>query len=68
MISTSDFENWKADHVTKAFMDAAEDRVEEAKELLATSAGMDSLNDNYLRGFIQAYREIQDFRVENLDD
>ena len=64
-ISQSDFENWKADPVTKAFFQAAEIRVEECKQLLSHTAGIYANSDNYLRGFIAAYREIPDFRVED---
>ena len=66
-ISESDFLNWKSDPVTQAFFQACEERVEDAKEMLATSAGMDSVNDSVYRGFILAYREMQDFRIENND-
>lgn len=66
-ISVSDFQNWKCDPVTQAFFSACEQRVEDAKEILATSAGLDSVNDNVYRGFILAYREIQDFRIDSDD-
>jgi len=39
MISVSDFLNWKSDPVTKAFFQAAQERVEECKDVLSTSAG-----------------------------
>lgn len=64
VISKSDFDNWKHDPVTKAFFQAAEDRVEDAKEIVIAQAGIDSVNDNFYRGFVVAYREMQDFRVE----
>jgi hypothetical protein len=65
MVNKEEFADWKANLVTKAFFEAAEQRVEDAKEILAGSAGNDSNQDCYLRGFIQAYREMQDFRVED---
>lgn len=64
-ITRSDFLNWKQDKVTEAFFDAAKERVYEAKEMLAASAGNDSLVDRFLVGLIQAYTEIQEFRVED---
>lgn len=67
-ISASDFENWKLDPVTRAFFAAAEERVEEAKEILATQAGLEISEDNFLRGFIRAYREIPLFRIEDLQE
>lgn len=62
----SDFDNWKSDPVTKAFFLAAQERVEDAKELLSVEAGLNPNQDNLLRGMIQAYRELQDFRIEDL--
>lgn len=65
--SQSDFENWKGDFVTKAFFQAARERVEDAKDILSVQAGIDTNQDNYIRGLIQAYREIQDFRIDDLE-
>ncbi len=65
VITKADFIDWKANHVTKAFFQAAEERVEDCKELLASQAGMDSIQDSFFRGFISAYREMQDFKVED---
>lgn len=65
MISRAEFMDWKSSLVTKAFFEAADERVEDAKEILASSAGTDSINDSYLRGFIRAYREMQEFRIED---
>lgn len=67
-ISKNDFDNWRSDLVTKAFFLACEQRVEDAKEILATSAGISPVEDNLLRGFIRAYREMQEFSVEDTDD
>jgi len=67
VISKSEWTDWKADTVTRAFYAAAEERVEDAKEILAASAGQDSDQDNFMRGFISAYREMTDFRIEDLD-
>lgn len=64
MISLSDYENWKTDPVTRAFFEACQDRIEDAKELLAYSAGQDPVQDNFNRGFIAAYEEIKQFRVD----
>lgn len=64
MISLSDYENWKADPVTKSFFEACQTRIEDAKELLVYSAGQDSSQDNFNRGFITAYEEIKEFRVD----
>lgn len=52
--------------VTKAFLHAAQERAEDCKEILATSAGLDILQDRFFVGMINAYREMQDFRVDDL--
>ena len=68
LISQSDFEHWKADPVTKAFFYACHERIEDAKNVLANQAGINSIEDNVLRGFIRAYQEMQEFRVEDTDN
>ena len=67
-ITSGDFENWKQDLVTQAFMYAVTERIEDAKEVLATQAGLDLNEDNFLRGFIRAYRECLLFRVDDLQE
>ena len=66
-LSQSDFNDWRSNAVTKAFFEAARDRIEEAKDLLSYSAGNDSLADRQLVGLIQAYRELQEFRLEDTE-
>ena len=66
-VTQSEFNDWKANPVTRAFFLAAMERAEEAKNYLATTAGLNSADDNYYRGFIQAYREVPEFRVEDLE-
>ena len=63
MISSSDFNNWKQDPVTKAFFTACEERVQECLETLGSCAGLDPTYDSFLRGFIAAYNEIPAFRL-----
>lgn len=67
VITASDFLDWKSNPVTKAFIEACNERVEDAKNTLAISAGIDSTQDNLLRGFILAYREMQEFRIDDLE-
>ena len=68
VISRNDFDNWKSDPVTKAFFQAAQERVEEAKDVLSVEAGLNPVQDNTLRGLIKAYREMQDFSVEYIEE
>jgi hypothetical protein len=67
-ISKEEWSDWKNHVVTRAFFSASDERVEDAKEILSVSAGLDSDNDNFYRGFIQAYTEMRGFRIEDLDD
>ena len=68
ILTRSDFDTWKSDVVTKAFFQAARERIEDAKDVLSVQAGFDPKEDNYLRGLIQAYREMQDFRVDDIQE
>lgn len=67
-MTQSDFQNWKQDPVTQAFFEACQYRIEDTKDILAMSAGFDSTNDNFNRGFIAAYQEMQEFRVDDLGE
>ena len=64
----ADFDNWRQDSVTKAFYLAMIDRVEEAKEVLSNQAGFNAVEDSYYRGFIRAYREALEFRIDDLTE
>jgi len=63
-MTLSDFKNWTLDPVTKAFYEACRIRIQDAKDNLAVGAGLDSAQDNFNRGFIYAYEEMQQFRME----
>ena len=67
-VTASDFNDWRNNPVTKAFFLAITERIEDAKEVLATQAGLDLNEDNFLRGFIRAYRESLMFRIEDLQE
>lgn len=67
VITVSDFSDWRSNPVTKAFYEACNIRVEDAKDQLSISAGLDPVQDNLLRGLILAYREMQDFRVDDIE-
>lgn len=68
IVSKKDFDNWKSDPVTKAFFDAAQERITDSKDILAKSAGLDQISDNFMRGFIQAYVEMLEFSVDFEED
>lgn len=65
MINQQDFNDWKTQPVTRAFFLAAQERIDECKDLLSYSAGTDQAQDRLLVGLITAYREMQEFRVED---
>ena len=67
IISASDFIEWKSNPVTRAFFEACNERIEDAKDNLSISAGIDSTQDNLIRGIIYAYREMQEFRIDDLE-
>jgi len=67
MISATDFATWKAEPVTKAFFEVVQGRIEEAKELLSTSAGADPLYDRWLVGFISSNRDILNVKFDDDD-
>jgi hypothetical protein len=66
LISQSDFTNWKSDPVTQAYFEAIVYRIEDAKDSLVATAGLDPAADNFNRGFIYAYRELLDFRIDDV--
>ena len=68
LIKAQEFYDWKKSPVTQAFMLAAKERIQDAMHVLATTAGLNSIEDNYMRGFIQAYREMEEFRIDDLDE
>lgn len=67
-ITASDFAAWRENAVTKAFFAAAWHRVNDAAYSLTVSAGIEPNQDNFTRGFIAAYRELEGFRIDDLED
>ena len=68
MITKSEWNDWKQDKVTRAFFAAADMRIDDAKDILSVTAGMDVEENNWYRGFIGAYREMFEFKVDDLVD
>lgn len=68
IVTPSDFSDWKQNNVTKAFYEACQLRIQDAKDLLGVSAGVDSKEDSVLRGLIRAYTEMQNFYIEDLQE
>ena len=68
MISKEDYVLWKNDPLTKAWFEACQQRIEDGKDTLASSAGLDPAFDSYVRGIIKGYSEMMTFTIEDLDD
>lgn len=58
-VSKEEFLDWKTNHVTKAVFEVIQNRIEDAKDILAACAGEDSLNDRFVAGMIRAFRELE---------
>ncbi len=67
-LSKEDWKTWKQDPVTRLFYSAVDERIDDAKETLANTAGNDPLQDSFYRGFIFAYREMLEFKFEEVDE
>jgi len=67
LVSYEEWLDWKQHPVTKAFYSTVLDRIHESKEFLSLSAGLDHASDNMMRGFIRAYNEMLEFKVEKED-
>jgi len=68
MITKEEWVEWKTHPVTRGFFQACEERREDTKELLIAQAGLDPDSDNFYRGFAAAYKEMQEFTIEGLED
>jgi len=66
VVTKDEWIQWKSSPITKAFFEAAAYRIQDAKDILGMSAGFDSTSDNFYRGFIAAYVEMHDFKVEDI--
>lgn len=68
VISSTDFYNWKSDPVTTMMMIVINQRIDQAKDLLASSAGINSNQDNYLRGYIASNIDILNIDLESMEE
>lgn len=68
MISKEEFIDWKQSEVTKAYYQAVDERIEDAKEVLSYEAGKSSDADSFMRGLIYGLREVKDFYVAEQEE
>jgi hypothetical protein len=67
-ISKSDFTDWKSNAVTYAVFSAIKERQMNLKELLASSAGLDPVEDRKVAGMIAAYNTLLLIDWEDVSD
>jgi len=66
-ISKEEWVQWKDSIVTRGFFQAMNERIEDCKDILAVSAGLNPDEDNFYRGFIRAYSEALDFKIDDME-
>ena len=68
VISQSDYQDWKSNPVTKAYMLAVAESIGQVKEDLAVRAGLNSTEDNFYRGYVAAMNDVLQFRIDDLQE
>ncbi len=63
VMTQSEFDAWKHHFITKEFFLLVQTRIEDVKDLLAGSAGLDQNEDNFRRGYVTGMNDILDFYV-----
>ncbi len=63
-VSKDEFAQWKDSPVTREVFEIVRNRIEDAKEILAISAGNEPLDDRLLVGMIKAFNEVLDISYE----
>lgn len=57
-VSKDEFQQWKGSPVTEEIFEEIQQRIDDAKEILGQSAGLNPEQDRLLCGMILAYNEI----------
>lgn len=57
-LSKEEFLEWKQSQSTQAVFEIVINRIEDCKDLLAESAGVDPGQDRFISGMIRAFREV----------
>lgn len=68
IVTASDYNDWKANPVTKAFMLAVAEQIGMLKEDLISSAGLNQNEDNFKRGYATALGDVMQFRIDDLQE
>lgn len=64
-VTKAEFVQWTENPVTKAVFEVIDNRVEDAKDILAVSAGEDSRTDAMLVGMIRAFNELKEIGYDD---
>ena len=62
-MTQSEFQQWQHHFITQEFFIQVKNQIEEQKEALSGSAGIDPTLDNYRRGYIAAMNNVLHFYV-----
>lgn len=63
-ITRQEFQEWKNHAITKEVFLEVRQRIEDCKEILGATAGIDPDKDRLMCGMIQAFRDILEIDVE----
>jgi hypothetical protein len=67
-LNRSEFQDWKNNPVTETVFLRIAERIRETERILGTTAGMDTSEDRYRVGTIQAYKNLLEIDWEDLSD
>lgn len=68
MISKEEFADWQRNPVTREMVKWISEQVEQAKETLASDAGINPLADRDLVGGITAFKDVLDWKPEFIEE
>lgn len=57
-LTKEEFQDWKQSTATEAVFEIVINRIEDCKDMLAESAGVDPGQDRFFAGMIRAFREV----------
>lgn len=67
-ISRDEFEEWTHHFITKAFMQTVLDSKQSLVDIAVGSMGVDSVEDNFRRGYIVALNDILNVSVDEVSE
>ena len=67
MLTKEDFLEWKKNPITQAVFDSIQLKINEGAIELSYMAGENQLQDRFKAGMIQAYRDVIDIQIEEVE-